>query len=151
MDMMHKPEPEWTTRIDEAPPTPRISVVIPTLNEARNLPHVFASLPDDLYEVVVVDGHSVDDSVAVARRLRPDVKIVMQQGTGKGDALASGFAATEGDIIVMLDADGSTDPAEIPRYVEALLDGADFAKGSAVGATTSPESVGSATTSSAGW
>jgi glycosyltransferase involved in cell wall biosynthesis len=130
MDMMQMPTPEWATRKDEKLPTPKISVVIPTLNEARNLPHVFANLPDNLYEVVVVDGHSVDDSVGVARRLRPDVKIVMQQGTGKGDALASGFAASGGDIIVMLDADGSTDPAEIPRFVEALLDGADFAKGS---------------------
>jgi glycosyltransferase involved in cell wall biosynthesis len=109
---------------------PRVSVVIPTLNEARNLPHVFAALPAGMHEVIVVDGHSVDDTPAVARRLRPDVRIVMQNRRGKGNALACGFAAATGDIIAMIDADGSTDPNEIPRFVAALLDGADFAKGS---------------------
>jgi glycosyltransferase involved in cell wall biosynthesis len=108
----------------------RVSVVIPTLNEARNLPHVFNCLPASLHEVIVVDGHSKDDTLAVARRLRPDVRIVMQTRKGKGNALACGFAAATGDIIAMIDADGSTDPKEIPAFVGALLDGADFAKGS---------------------
>lgn len=112
------------------PGRPRVSVVIPTLNEARNLPHVFASLPAGLHEVIVVDGYSRDDTLAVARRLMPGVRIVMQTRKGKGNALASGFAAATGDIIAMVDADGSTDPKEIPRFVRALLDGADFAKGS---------------------
>jgi len=109
--------------------TPRVSVVIPTHNEAPNLPHVFDALPH-VGEVIVVDGHSSDGTVDAARALRPDAKIVMQTRRGKGNALACGFAAVEGDIIVMIDADGSTDPAEIPRFVAALLDGADFAKGS---------------------
>jgi glycosyltransferase involved in cell wall biosynthesis len=109
---------------------PRVSVVIPTLNEARNLAHVFAALPAGLHEVILVDGHSVDGTPDVARRLRPDVRVVNQTRTGKGNALACGFAAATGDIIVMIDADGSTDPAEIPRFVEALTSGADFAKGS---------------------
>jgi glycosyltransferase involved in cell wall biosynthesis len=109
---------------------PRVSVVIPTLNEARNLPHVFASLPADLHQVILVDGHSVDGTIAVARRLRPDVRVVLQTSRGKGDALACGFAACDGDIIVMLDADGSTDAAEMVRFVDALRDGADFVKGS---------------------
>ena len=109
---------------------PRVSVVIPTLNEARNLDHVFAALPAGLHEVILVDGHSVDGTPDVARRLRPDIRVVNQTRTGKGNALACGFAAATGDIIVMIDADGSTDPAEIPRFVEALTSGADFAKGS---------------------
>ena len=109
---------------------PSVSVVIPTLNEARNLPHVFARLPAGVHEVIVVDGHSVDDTCEVARRLRPDVQIVMQTRRGKGNALACGFAAATGQIIVMLDADGSADAGEIPAFVQALLDGADFAKGS---------------------
>ena len=116
--------------VPRMPAAPRISVVIPALNEARNLPYVFASLPKDTYEVILVDGHSTDDTVAVARHLYPDVRIVRQIGRGKGDALACGFAACHGDIIVMVDADGSADGAEIPRFVAALQRGADFAKGS---------------------
>src|SRR5579859_1457249 len=109
---------------------PKVSVVVPTLNEARNLAPLFSRLPADLHEVIVVDGHSVDDTLRTARRLRPDVRIILQPRTGKGNALACGFAAATGDIIVTLDADGSADPAEIPRFVRALLAGADFAKGS---------------------
>jgi glycosyltransferase involved in cell wall biosynthesis len=108
---------------------PKVSVVIPTLNEARNLPHVFSRLPSGLHEVIVVDGHSVDDTLATAQRLWPAVRIVMQNRRGKGNALACGFAVATGDIIAMVDADGSADPAEIPQFVDALLDGADFAKG----------------------
>jgi len=110
-------------------PWPRVSVVIPTLNEARNLPHVFGALPSSIYEVIVVDGRSVDDTLAVVRELRPDARIVMQTRSGKGNALACGCAAATGDIIAMIDADGSTDAGEIPGFVSALLDGADFAKG----------------------
>jgi glycosyltransferase involved in cell wall biosynthesis len=110
-------------------PWPRISVVIPTLNEARNLPHVFSRLPAGLHEVIVVDGHSVDDTIAVARQLRPDVRIIRQTRRGKGNALACGFLAATGDVIAMVDADGSADPGEIPTFVRALLAGADFAKG----------------------
>jgi glycosyltransferase involved in cell wall biosynthesis len=109
---------------------PGVSVIIPTLNEARNLPHVLARLPSDIHEVIVVDGHSVDDTVQVARRLRPDVHIVTQTRAGKGNALACGFAAATGDLIAMIDADGSAEPREIPKFVKALVDGADFAKGS---------------------
>jgi glycosyltransferase involved in cell wall biosynthesis len=115
-------------------PWPRVSVVIPAKNEARNLPHVFALIPRTVHEVILVDGHSVDDTVAVARGLRPDVRIVEQNRTGKGNALACGFAAATGDIIAMVDADGSADPGEIPAFVRALLHGADFAKGTRCGA-----------------
>jgi glycosyltransferase involved in cell wall biosynthesis len=108
---------------------PSVSVVIPALNEGRNIPYVFARIPPDVLEVILVDGCSVDDTVEVARRMRPDVNVVQQCRKGKGNALACGFEAATGDIIAMLDADGSTDPAEIPRFVGALLDGADFAKG----------------------
>jgi glycosyltransferase involved in cell wall biosynthesis len=108
---------------------PQVSVIIPTLNEAQNLPHVFAKLSRDLHEVIVVDGFSTDDTLHVARTLRPDAKIVLQQNRGKGDALRCGFEASTGDILVMLDADGSADPSEIPAFVEALMNGADFAKG----------------------
>ena len=110
-------------------PWPRVSVVIPTLNEARNLPYVFSRLPADIHEVIVVDGHSVDDTIAIARELRPNVRVVQQTRRGKGNALACGFEAATGEVIAMVDADGSADPREIPRFVDALLRGADFAKG----------------------
>jgi glycosyltransferase involved in cell wall biosynthesis len=106
-----------------------VSIVIPAKNEARNLPHVFAKLPEDC-EVILVDGYSTDDTVSVAQDLRPDVTVIGQTRRGKGNALACGFATAKGDFIVMLDADGSNDPAEIPRFVAALKGGADFAKGS---------------------
>ena len=123
---------------------PTISVVIPALNEAANLPHVLTRVPMSVDEVVLVDGHSSDDTIRVARAVRPDVRVVLQSGRGKGNALVCGFAAAVGDIIVMLDSDGSTDPAEIPRFVDVLLSGSDFAKGSrfapggsSMGSTTS--------------
>jgi glycosyltransferase involved in cell wall biosynthesis len=109
---------------------PRVSVVIPALNEAENLPHVLATLPSDIYELVLVDGNSDDGTSAVARSHYPRVRIVGQSGRGKGNALQAGFAACSGDIVVMMDADGSTDGGEIARFVEALLGGADYAKGS---------------------
>ena len=116
-------------RIEERALRPRVSVVIPTFNEAANLPHVFSLLPEDVFEVIVVDGRSVDGTVEVAQALRPDVRIVLQNRRGKGNAMACGFASVRGDIVVMLDADGSADPREIPLFVDALVRGADFAKG----------------------
>src|SRR6266705_2437479 len=118
-----------TVQASASVPWLRVSVVIPALNEARNLPHVFARLPPDVHEVIVVDGHSVDDTIAVAKQLRPEVRIVLQSRRGKGNALACGFAAATGDIIAMVDADGSADPGEIPKFVHVLTNGADFAKG----------------------
>jgi glycosyltransferase involved in cell wall biosynthesis len=107
-----------------------VTVVIPALNEEENLPHVLPGIREWVDEVVLVDGHSHDRTVEVARQLCPGIRVIAQEGRGKGAALRTGFAAATGDIIVMLDADGSTDPAEIPAYVGALLSGADFAKGS---------------------
>lgn len=111
------------------PAQPRVSVVIPALNEARNLRQVLPALPD-VHEVILVDGGSVDETIRTAREVRPGIITVHQARRGKGNALAAGFARVTGDVVVMLDADGSADPAEIPRFVEALVEGADFAKGS---------------------
>jgi glycosyltransferase involved in cell wall biosynthesis len=109
---------------------PRVSVVIPARNEARNLEHVFGTIPGWIDEIILVDGHSTDATVATAQELCPAIRIVHQKGFGKGDALQAGFAVAQGEIIVMMDADGSTDGGEIPRFVAALTTGADFAKGS---------------------
>ncbi len=108
----------------------RVSVVVPAMNEEGNIGDVLRQLPGDLHEVVLVDGNSKDETVAVAEAAYPGIKVVRQSGKGKGDALRSGFAEVTGNIVVMVDADGSADPAEIPRFVAALEAGADFAKGS---------------------
>lgn len=108
----------------------RVSVVIPALNEAKNLRFVLPLIPSFVHEVILVDGASTDGTPDVARALRPGITIVAQDGPGKGSALRTGLSAATGDIVVMLDADGSTDPLEIPSFVDALLTGADFVKGS---------------------
>ncbi len=109
---------------------PRISVVLPVLNEAENLYYVLPYLPSIVTEVILVDGHSNDETIAVAQQLCPQIKVIAQTRKGKGNALKEGFAACTGDIIIMLDGDSSTDPLEIPRFVEALQQGNAFAKGS---------------------
>lgn len=112
-------------------PGSRISVVIPAYNEAENLVHVLPRIPDWVYEVILVDDHSTDDTAAVARELLPKVRVVRtKRGRGKGAALQTGFDAAMGEIIVTFDADGSSDPAEIAAYAAPLLAGADYAKGS---------------------
>ncbi len=109
---------------------PTTSVVIPARNEASNLQYVLPHIPSIVSEIILVDGHSTDGTAAVAQQLLPTIRIVEQTGEGKGDAIRAGLAASTGDIVVLLDADGSSDPHEIPRFVEALVDGNDFAKGS---------------------
>jgi hypothetical protein len=114
-------------------PFPAVSVVVPARNEARNLEIVLpaiAAVRPAVHEIIVVDGNSTDGSLDAARRVLPWVRTVTQTRKGKGNAMACGFAAATGDVIVMFDADGSADPAEIPAFVAALVAGADFAKGS---------------------
>lgn len=113
-----------------SPQYPSISIVIPALNEADNLPYILPRVGEVAHEVILVNGRSVDGTAEIARSLLPDIRIVQQVGKGKGAALRNGFDAATGDIVVMMDADGSTDPTEIPRFIDALLDGADLVKGS---------------------
>jgi hypothetical protein len=131
-----------------------VSVVIPARNAATHLPDLLPLIPERMHEVILVDDASTDDTVAVARRLRPDIHVIETAGPsaaasepgaapapdggdapdgggqGKAAALQTGFAAATGEIIVTFDADGSADPREIPRFVGHLLAGADYAKGS---------------------
>jgi hypothetical protein len=110
--------------------TTKVSVVVPAMNEEKNIGHVLKQLPEGLHEVILVDGNSEDETIEAARAACPEIRVLVQSGRGKGDAFRTGFAAVTGNLVVMLDADGSADPAEIPRFVEALEAGADFAKGS---------------------
>jgi hypothetical protein len=109
---------------------PSVSLVIPTLNEEANIGWVLQRVPAWIEEVIVVDGGSQDRTVEVARTLRPDVVVVTELRRGKGVALRTGFARATRDVIVMLDADGSMDPAEIESYVRAVDEGYDLVKGS---------------------
>jgi glycosyltransferase involved in cell wall biosynthesis len=109
---------------------PRISVVICALNEEGNLPKVLPRIPDWVNEVILVDGHSIDNTVAVAKSIFPAIRILYQPGKGKDDAMKHGFRSAAGEIVVVLDGDGSTDPEQISEFVRPLLDGYDFVKGS---------------------
>jgi len=107
-----------------------VSVVIPTLNEARNLPDVLFGLPRVVDEVIIVDGHSEDDTVEVATKVLPTARVILQKRNGKGDALRSAFGHASGDIIVQMDADGSMDPLEIEKFAQVVSEGYDVVKGS---------------------
>lgn len=129
-DGRQKPAPKSEVPTKPVRQKVTVSVVLPTLNEARNLPFILPYLSGPAVdEVVLVDGDSTDETVEIARRLLPSIKIVREHSHGKGAALRAGYRASSGDIIVAMDADGSHDPREIPRFIRALLEGADFARG----------------------
>jgi len=109
---------------------PTLTVIIPTFNEENNIESVLSGLPDMVDEVLIVDGNSSDNTVKKIRELLPEANILFQPGKGKGDALRHGFDNAQGDIIVTIDADGSMNPAEIPAFIEPLLNGYDYVKGS---------------------
>jgi glycosyltransferase involved in cell wall biosynthesis len=111
-------------------PFPQVSAIICALNEEKSLPIVLAKIPNWVDEILLVDGHSSDMTVQVAKKLRPDIKVFFQPLKGKGDALRFGFKIASKDIVITLDADGATDPEDMPKFIESLLKGFDFAKGS---------------------
>jgi glycosyltransferase involved in cell wall biosynthesis len=107
-----------------------VSLVIPARNEARNISWVLEQIPDCVDEVLLVDGASRDATLLMASRCLPRVRAIPQEGPGKGSALRTGFRRASGERIVMMDADGSMSPQEIPRYLHFLDNGFDFVKGS---------------------
>ena len=114
-------------------PPPRLSVVIPALNERESLPHVLADLPwERLSEVVVVDNGSTDGTPGVARA--GGARVVEESRRGYGRACLTGIAAlNRPDVVVFLDGDYSDHPEELPAVVAPILDGrADLVIGSRV-------------------
>jgi glycosyltransferase involved in cell wall biosynthesis len=109
---------------------PAVTVLICALNEEESIPFVLPKIPNWVDEILLVDGHSSDGSVALAKHLCPKLRVLFQPKTGKGDALKFGVGQAKGEIIVTLDADGETPPEEIESFIQPLLDGNDFAKGS---------------------
>jgi len=101
-----------------------------TLNEEANIGWVLQRMPAWVEEVILVDGGSKDGTVEVARAIHPEVLVVTELRRGKGVALRTGFEAATGEVVVMIDADGSMDPGEIEHYVRAVGEGYDLVKGS---------------------
>lgn len=114
----------------DVPGRATVSVVVPTLNEVDNIVLVLPRIPWWVDEIVLVDGGSTDGTVAAALAVRPDLRVIIDETPGKGAALRAGWHHARGDIVVTIDADGSTDPAEIPAFIGPLLAGADMVKGS---------------------
>jgi len=108
-----------------------VTVIIPTLNEEENIAGVIRELSQiGCRNILIIDGNSRDRTVEVAKEYGANA--ILQNGSGKGTALRQAFELTglDGNVIVMMDADGSMDPKEIPLFVDALDSGADLAKGS---------------------
>ncbi len=124
------PDAGASRRGNSARSTPTVSLIIPVRNEARNIAWVLEQVTDDVSEIILVDGNSTDATLITACSCRPDIRVVTQQGEGKGSALRTGFLAATGDILVMMDADGSMAPQEIRHYLHFLTNGYDFVKGS---------------------
>jgi len=123
--------------LSEAAKPPTVSVVIPARNEAGNIAAAVARTPEmgAGTELIFVEGHSKDDTWAQIQKVAADhperkIKILQQTGRGKGDAVRAGFAAATGDIFMILDADLTMPPEDLPKFYDVLASGrAEFANG----------------------
>jgi SAM-dependent methyltransferase len=109
---------------------PGVSVIVPARNEAGNIPAIFARLPrmGSSTEIIFVEGHSKDNTYSAIERemaAHPEweCQLVRQSGTGKADAVRAGFAAARGEVLMILDADLTVPPEDLPRFYEALVSG----------------------------
>jgi len=109
---------------------PLVSVVVPARNEAGNVENIFRRVPEmgAGTELIFVEGHSTDDTYGAIERTAANyparrAKIIRQTGRGKGDAVRTGFAAAEGDVLMILDADLTMPPEDLPRFYEVLRSG----------------------------
>jgi glycosyltransferase involved in cell wall biosynthesis len=109
----------------------KISLIVPTMNESKNIPYIFTKIPPIIDEIIVVDS-SQDNTIEIIRSLIPHAKIFSTKPYGKGNALKIGFQNASGDILVMIDADGSMNPNEIPAFVKPLFNGYDAVQGSRI-------------------
>jgi len=106
---------------------PHVSLVIPTLNEEKNLAIVLKSIPKTVDEIIVVDGHSTDRTVAIAKRFGANV---IYDDVGKGSALIKGIKAAKGDVVITMDADCSHSASELGLLIEGVRSGFDICMGS---------------------
>ncbi|MBS7633144.1 glycosyltransferase [Candidatus Bathyarchaeota archaeon] len=108
-----------------------VTIIIPTLNEGKNIARVIRELKHlGFSNLLVIDGNSNDETVKIAEEL--GVTVIRQNGKGKGEALrqAFGYNGLNGNLVVIMDADGSMNPKEVFSFVKALEYGADLVKGS---------------------
>ena len=113
-----------------APKPPVVSVIIPARNEAGNLPEIFKRVPDmgQETELVLVEGHSTDGTYEAMEREAEKYpermwQLLRQSGSGKGDAVRLGFSQARGEILMILDADLTVPPEDLPRFYQALVSG----------------------------
>jgi len=124
----------------QEPHRPSVSVVCPCRNEAGNIEQIVERLPSmgSQTELIFVEGHSKDDTLAVCHRVAArassaglPTRVLVQTGRGKGDAVRLGFSAARGDVLMILDADLSVAPEDLPQFVRVLAEGkGDFVNGS---------------------
>lgn len=112
------------------PEPPLVSVVVPARNEEGNVPAIFARIPEmgAGTEIVFVEGHSTDRTWEAAERVAAEhphrrIQLLRQPGRGKGDAVRTGFAAAGGEVLMILDADLTVPPEDLPRFYDALVSG----------------------------
>jgi SAM-dependent methyltransferase len=112
------------------PREPVVTVVVPARNEAGNVPAIFARVPEmgAGTDLVFVEGHSHDDTWeaierAIAAHPERRARLLRQSGHGKGDAVRAGFAAARGDVLMILDADLTVPPEDLPRFYEVIRSG----------------------------
>ncbi|MEI6246470.1 MAG: glycosyltransferase family 2 protein, partial [Acidobacteriota bacterium] len=118
-------------------PARSVSIVIPARNESGHIESAFARLPvfGSSQEIIFVEGNSTDDTydviaAAIARHPEFHCQLYRQPGKGKGDAVRLGFAKSTGDVLMILDADLTMPPEDLPRFYDALVTGkGDFING----------------------
>lgn len=127
-----RPDDGWKERYT-------VSVVIPARNESGNIENAVKRLPHlgKHTEIIFIEGNSTDDTWTMIQSVQQrytsthDIKIGRQQGRGKGDAVRTGFAMATGDILMILDADLTVPPEDLPKFYQALATGkAEFINGS---------------------
>lgn len=132
-----------------APSLPSVTIVCPCRNEKGNIEQVVRRLPPlgSRTELIFVEGHSKDDTLEECRRVAAahpelDIKVMVQSGTGKGDAVRLGFAHASGDMLMILDADLSVAPEDLPQFYEAMVSAAgEFVMGSRLVYTMDPKAM----------
>jgi SAM-dependent methyltransferase len=119
-------------------PAKSISIVIPCRNERGNIEAAIQRIPDfcDKSEIIYVEGHSSDGTLTEIERViaaypEKDIKVLVQDGKGKGDAVRKAFATAQGDILMILDADLTMPPEALPKFYHAIVSGkGEFINGS---------------------